>query len=298
VISIMIDKSRFSEMLQQVGVPRPNTRLLRSLDEMAAQPEDCYSGTFLKPLNSSLQNSIKGFIIQGKHHAGRIMQRSLRTGQLRFPILLQEYIPGPVHNQYLLDGFVDRRGRVCALMARRKLRMSPPVLGNTSFCETVGLNEVQRAVDALRMILEWVHYRGIFNAEFKYDDRDDQFKIIELNARPWWFVEFATRCGMNVCHMAYRDALDLPVQTVSSYATGRRCAYLLPDFAALCKSKPGMNGLIGWLRTLRGTQDLLYNWADPKPGVSAFLSSLKRRLVFSPIGRGFFGFRGDRDARP
>ena len=136
VISIMIDKSRFSEMLEQVGVPRPNTRLLRSLDEMAAQPEDCYSGTFLKPLNSSLQNSVKGIIIQGKHHAGRIMQRSLRTGQLRFPILLQEYIPGPVHNQYMLDGFVDRRGRVCALMARRKLRMSPPVLGNTSFCET------------------------------------------------------------------------------------------------------------------------------------------------------------------
>jgi len=47
----------------------------------------------------------------------------------------------------------------------------------------------------------------VFSAEFKFDERDGLFKILEVNARPWWYVDFAARCGVDVCRMAYRDAL-------------------------------------------------------------------------------------------
>ena len=33
-----------------------------------------------------------------------------------------------------------------------------------------------------------------------------EFKILEINARPWWYVELASRCGVDVCTMSYRDA--------------------------------------------------------------------------------------------
>ena len=57
-----------------------------------------------------------------------------------------------------------------------------------------------------------VSYRGIFSAEFKCDDRDGFFKILEVNARPWWYVEAAACAGMDVCSMAYHDALGPTVE--------------------------------------------------------------------------------------
>ena len=74
--------------------------------------------------------------------------------------------------------------------------------------------------------------RGIFDAEFKYDHRDGQLKILEINARPWWFVEFATRCGVDLCRMAYMDALELPVTPANEYEVGRCCIHMNYDLAA------------------------------------------------------------------
>ena len=46
-----------------------------------------------------------------------------------------------------------------------------------------------------------------------------------MNARPWWYVDFAARCGIDVCDMAYRDALGGDVEPVTGYELGRRCVY-------------------------------------------------------------------------
>ena len=89
--------------------------------------------------------------------------------------------------------------------------------------QSVPLSEVAPAAESLTALLDRLAYRGVFSAEFKKDSRDGQFKILEINARPWWYVEFASRCGVDVCTMSYRDALDLPVTSVTDYQAGRRC---------------------------------------------------------------------------
>ena len=64
-------------------------------------------------------------------------------------------------------------------------------------------------------------YRGIFSAEFKRDPRDGLFKLLEVNARPWWFVDFAVRCGVDVCRMAYDDALGREVPPLDTLRSRR-----------------------------------------------------------------------------
>ena len=49
--------------------------------------------------------------------------------------------------------------------------------------------------------------RGIFSVELKRDANSGIAKVLEVNARPWWYVHYATACGVNVCEMTYRAAL-------------------------------------------------------------------------------------------
>jgi D-aspartate ligase len=281
VIQTMTDKWRFAEMLQRLDVPRPKTLLMRSLEEMEALPESSFENMFLKPLNSqefSFRNGLKAFQPSDKKHALGFMAQTLRNGTPEFPILLQEYIPGPSSSYYLVDGFVDRHGWLDGLFARRQLRMYPTLFGNSTLSETIPLDQMQGPIQTLKRMWSALGFRGIFDAEFKYDERDGQYKIVEVNARPWWFVEFATRCGVDLCGMAYRDALGLPVESSHGYEIGRRCVYLLRDLATYRATDPSLGGLLRWARSVKGADEIIYQWDDPRPGISSTLASIKKYL--------------------
>lgn len=278
VVRTMTDKGLFAATLQCLEIPRPKTLLLHSFEEMSELGDECYRNMFLKPLDSqefARRHRAKAFRLKDRAHALEIMQNLRGEGSDGFPILLQEYIPGATHQYYLVDGFVDARGRISALIARRRLSQYPPLFGNSARSETIPLDQVGGAIETLERMWSAVPYRGIFDAEFKYDDRDGQFKILEVNARPWWFIEFATRCGVDLCGMTYRDALGLPVQPVHSYATGRRCVYSSYDLAAHYSTDPGVAGFLRWLRSCHNVEDIIYRWDDPWPGITSTLSSLR-----------------------
>ena len=187
-----------------------------------------------------------------------------------FEMVLQEYIPGPPTAHYFLDGFVDRAGEIRARFARRRLRMDPPDFGNSTAMISVPLEEVSGATKSLDRLLTAVGYRGIFSAEFKRDERDGKFKILEVNTRAWWYVEFATNCGVNVCGMACRDARGLPVESVMSYDVGARCVYPYHDWGArkhLSKeARPSLRTLLGfWV----GATQPIFRWDDPLPALTS-----------------------------
>ena len=278
VVETMTDKWRFSTFLECVGVPRPKTLRVSSMEELHSLDEASYENMFLKPVDSqdfARRTNVKAFRLEGKNHALRIMEDLLANGGAGFPILLQEYIPGPASSYYLVDGFVDANGDTRALIPRRRLSQYPRFFGNSARSETIPLSEVRGAVAALERMWSTVTYRGIFDAEFKYDERDKQFKILEVNARPWWFVEFATRCRMDLCRMAYLDALGLPVESVSEYDVGRRCVYLNYDLAAHLGTDSGPGGVLRWMRSFGGVEDIIYRWDDPWPGLHSTFSALK-----------------------
>src|SRR5438270_13125923 len=143
VIDQLVDKWLFAETLKREALPHPATRLLHSLEEMSELPDSCYKGGFLKPLASlefNRRHKVKAFLVKDKADALATMTRAQREcGASDFPIMLQEYIPGPPTNHYFVDGFVDRDRRICALFPRRRLRMYPPLLGNSTLMETIAL---------------------------------------------------------------------------------------------------------------------------------------------------------------
>lgn len=278
-LDVLVDKGHFGATLDRLGLPRPSTRAITSTKEVDEISDRELEYSFLKPVDSQqffARFGVKAFRITDRANAREKLREAVDAG---LELVLQEYVPGPPTNHYHIDGFVDRKGVVRALFARQRLRMSPPDFGNDTLMVSVPLSETGDSCSNLDTLFSDIGYRGIFSAEVKRDERDGRFKLIEINARPWWYVEFATRCGVNVCELALRDALGEQVQTISSYAVGRRCVYPYYDReAALTEWSAGRLSLSSWARSWLGAYQPIFRWSDPLPAGAEIGSLLLGRI--------------------
>src|SRR5262245_45749479 len=83
--------------------------------------------------------------------------------------------------------------------------------------------------------------------------------------------------------MAYRDALGMAVEPVTTYHVGRRCAYLYYDYHAYRDMRRRGEITLGqWLRSLVGASQPLFWWSDPDPAwdeVHSIVTLWARRMV-------------------
>jgi predicted ATP-grasp superfamily ATP-dependent carboligase len=252
---------------------------MTSVEDIGSVSDSVLKTAFLKPAHSQqffARFGVKAFRIRDRLEAKSRLTECMTAGM---EMLLQEYIPGAPTDHYFIDGFVDRQGVVRAMFARRRLRMNPPDFGNSTLMISVPMADTGDAGTTLRTLFADIKYRGIFSAEFKRDPRDGLFNLIEVNARPWWYVEFAARCGVNVCTMAVRDALGEQVATVSSYAVGRRCVFPYYDLQAVrAERAAGKLGLVGWASSWIGPYQPVFRWSDPMPALGEIATLTWERL--------------------
>lgn len=279
VIDQLVDKERFAALLDRFDVPHPRTVPVDSEDDLAGD----LGGLFLKPRQSQLfaqRFHRKAMTFDDRQGATDAFRRMTAAG---VGAILQEYVPGPAASHYFIDGFVRADGTVAARFARRRLRMFPLDFGNSSLMVSVPLDELRPAADDLTRLLTGIAYRGIFSAEFKQDERDGAFKLLEVNTRPWWYIEFAARCGVDVCDLFYRDAVGLPVPQIDRYAIGRRCVFVPQDFRALRAARRAGEpvGAVAWARSVIGAQTTVFALDDPLPalGLPLIAARRQRRLV-------------------
>ncbi len=278
-LEILQDKDRFGAFLAQTGIPHPRTFSIQSRADIAAVPFEELDRVFIKPADSqqfSQTLGAKGVWAKDRREFEEIWRRLDAKG---FKIIAQEYVPGTSADHYFVDGFRDRHGALTGLFARRRLRIFPPDFGNSSYCRSIPLAEVQSAIDSLTTLLSALRYRGIFSAEFKRDPRSGELRILEVNTRAWWYVEFAARCGVNVCRMAYEDAGDQAVTPASAaYPVGAGCVSFAGDVKSVLAQRPRARSLPAILGQWARAQFHVFRWSDPGPGLSVLRQILRRTL--------------------
>ncbi|HKW90813.1 MAG TPA: ATP-grasp domain-containing protein [Methylomirabilota bacterium] len=270
-LDALIDKGRFATVLDELGVPHPRTVPVGPKDDRDRLPAEAFANAFLKPCDS--QAFRRRFRVKAWHFKtpAEARARAAEAQEAGLEMMLQEYVPGPPTDHYMVEGFVDRTGRVCARFVRQRLRMHPPDFGDSTYMVSVPLERVQPAVESLDRLLAHLAFRGVFEAEFKYDARDGEFKLLEVNARPWSFIGFAALCGVDFAAMAYRDALGLPVVPQHEYPAGRYCIVGADRFACRALRREGQLGVAEWLRSWLGARQLLFAWDDPAPALARLL---------------------------
>ena len=274
-----VDKFRFRDLVEGLGIPHPDTIALADLADLDRATEAELAAGFLKPTKSHLfhlEFGTKGFCVTSREEAASLVEQASAAG---ITLMLQEWIPGDPSRSYLIDGFFDRHGSLTTILARRRVRMDPPRIANTASHVTVPLEEAAEAPAMIQMLLEKVAYRGIFNVEVKFDVRDGRFKIIEVNPRPFWHIGHVERAGVDLPWMAYLDAQGLPVPAPPPYKKGRYGLYEISDANAVLRAwssfrRPDGPVLGPWLR---GDHTLLW-WGDMGPGAVDLRRAVRRRV--------------------
>jgi predicted ATP-grasp superfamily ATP-dependent carboligase len=267
-----LDKERFAALVEDVDVPRPLTSVLRrgTPDPLAGFSFAADGARlFLKPTDSQQfvrHFAVKAFSVSGEADARARLDEIWHAGI--DSMLLQEYVPGPASSHYFIDGFVAADGRTVARLARRRLRMYPRDFGNSTYHVTVPLAEVADACESVERLFSRTGFRGIFSAEFKLDERDGELKILEMNVRPWWYVHFASICGVDVCELAHREARGLPLEPIDAYTIGAGCVLLGADLRAFLDQRgAGGVGLRRWLGPWAGATRVVFSTRDPLPAL-------------------------------
>jgi D-aspartate ligase len=267
VLRELNDKESFASLVRRLEVPHPQTLFVHGVSDLDGI--DLAPGTqfFLKARNSQkfmAKTGVKAYMVSSP---GEIRRRVEELAGAGLGVVLQEYIPGPPTNHYFVDGFTDGQGRVLARFARQRQRMHPPHFGNSTFLRSVALADVADIVATVDRLVTGCGLRGIFSVELKRDANTGVARVLEVNARPWWYVHYATACGVNVCEMTYRWALGEPVAAHDgNYRVGRTCVYVRPDLRA-CRElrRAGKLSLITCVPQWLGGEHMVFNASDPKP---------------------------------
>jgi predicted ATP-grasp superfamily ATP-dependent carboligase len=169
-------------------------------------------------------------------------------------IIVQEWIPGTGSAQFSYAGLFERGEPIASLVARRT-RQYPIDFGRSStFVETI---EQPRVEELGRRFLKSIDYTGVAEVEFKYDERDGHYKLLDVNGRFWTWCGVGARAGVDFPYLAWRQAIG--------------------DRLPQSRGRPG----VGWMLASR---DLMAAWQQIMRGtlnLRDYLSSFRQPMTFA-----------------
>lgn len=119
-------------------------------------------------------------------------------------LLVQEVIPGPVSYSWVCSCTYSRSSMLLDCLTRQKFRTIPPEFGTSTYSECRSNEAIVQLARDLGKRLGYVGHAGI---EFRWDDRDSEYKYIELNPRIPGEVGFDMACGLPTVWNSYLVAL-------------------------------------------------------------------------------------------
>jgi len=264
-IRFAYDKRRMNARAAELGIARPMTRYPQSRDELTE-----LGIPFPVILKPTVHESRNAFIDAKAWRADDQRVLAARYDEAKTlvgaeSIMIQEIIPGDGTAQFSYAAVWDRGRPIGALVARRR-RQYPINFGFTStLVETVERPEVDAAATRFLASLD---FSGLVEIEFKYDARDDSYKILDVNARAWTWRARGAAAGVDFPALQYRLAVGERVAPTTA-RIGARWRYFTRDCAAsIAEMLTGRLSPMAYLRSLRHpAASAVFAWDDPLPGV-------------------------------
>lgn len=284
IVQWVCDKRLTYRMAQEIDIPYPQTWY--PTDERDFENLEITYPVILKPANSiKFQHAthLKAITIHNKEELithYRQVKDLVGTGE----IMIQQLIPGGGETQYSVGAYC-KDGQMLLAMTARRTRQYPIDFGlSSSFVEAV---EIPAIKEPARKLLAALHITGMVEVEFKYDRRDQQYKLLDVNLRPWGWHTLCVACGLDFSYIQYRDMLGFPPTSITPQY-GYRWVRLITDIpAGLQERRAGVTTASAYLRSLGGKLVFsVLDWRDPLPAIGDSFSVIIR------------SFRGSRNAGP
>ncbi|HLJ04495.1 MAG TPA: ATP-grasp domain-containing protein [Solirubrobacteraceae bacterium] len=275
------DKRNTYARAAELGIPAPRTWTLSGLDDLASV--DGEPPFVIKP-------AIKEHFLYATRRKAwsaatraELETRVADAAELIGPaeVIVQELIPGPGAAQLAYCGFF-KDGHAHARMTVRRRRQHPPDFGRSStLAQTI---EDPGLTEPSERFLRSIGYYGLVEVEYKYDERDGQAKLLDVNARTWGYHGLGARAGVDFPAHLYADQLGLPPPDRGLARTGVSWVRLATDVPTAGLEL--VRGALGWreyLASLRSVRvESVFAREDPLPGVAELAL-----LPYLALKRGF-----------
>lgn len=196
-------------------------------------------------------------------------------------VLLMEHIPGGDDKLCSYYTYLDEQSEPLFHFTKRIIRRFPAGMGAACYHITDWVPEIVAPAAAL---FKQVGLRGLANIEFKLDDRDGHYKVIECNARFTASNCLVSASGVSLALFVYCRLVGLPLPPMDDFKRGLRLWDPLRDWAS-CRElrRTGQNTLLRWMASIFHRQTFAYfRWTDPMPAIARGtrpIGRLFRRLI-------------------
>ena len=143
-------------------------------------------------------------------------------------VIIQELIDGSGKHQFSF-ACLCLEGRPVGSLVARRTRQYPIDFGySSSFVETIRLPEIEIAATRL---LNSLRYSGVAELEFKYDPKDNKYKLLDINPRFWTWHSLGARAGVDFPYLLWKAANDQSIEEVHAPG-GFKWVHMVADLLA------------------------------------------------------------------
>jgi predicted ATP-grasp superfamily ATP-dependent carboligase len=220
---IAYDKYQTFEHCQHIGIPVPRTYYgfvrndLREISNSIQFPIviKTKSGTGVKNglrFANSTEELLKRYDEMVTIHSNSSEPHNL---------VIQEFIPGYIHDACS----VAARGKTLEILTQVRHWMYP-ITGGVGAINYTTKNDSVKAL--AEQVLESLSWSGPSQIEFKYDERDKKYKLIEINSKFWGTLDLSIRSGVNFPLLLRNFVLDNS-RTSMDYRENNYYFFLFPQ---------------------------------------------------------------------
>ena len=206
------DKGRCNAILESAGVAIPISAAVTRVEDiepaMAKVPVPAVVKPAVKDYGQSFYRRHGGLKAINCETADDLRAALVDGVEQGFPLVAQEKIDfESAADEIPAYIYVDADQTPWAYVGAVKERIDPPPFGTATVLRLVDQPELFEPALAVAKALRW---RGMLMVEFIKDRKDDVWKVIEVNGRPWLMIDYFRRSGVDFIGSLVRDMAGEP----------------------------------------------------------------------------------------
>lgn len=181
----LISKDSFYRICEKFNLPYPKTYIYSKNDSV--ENVNFTYPIIVKPADSisywynTFENMKKAYLVNDYNEFKEVVNLIYSSGYSE-NLIIQDFIPGDDSKMRVLTAYSDKSGKVKMMCLGHVLleEHTPKGIGNHAAIITEFNEEI---MIKFKNFLESINYVGFSNFDIKYDERDNEYKVFEINLR-------------------------------------------------------------------------------------------------------------------
>lgn len=273
-ISQALDKYYQYQICDQNKIPYPKCIKIIENSQIA-EIESLIFPVIVKPLSRTRASKLlfKNIYIEDLQDFDSKVIHIKNALKLQVPLMASEFIPGDDSQIYAYSCYRSHEGNILNEWTGKKITQYPDNFG--VFSTAVNAHN-SRLVQLGQKFVEKIDGFGFIEPEFKFDQRDGEFKLMECNFRPMMWHRVGFLSGVRLIKTQYEYALGHNITKYNQNNNKKiNLILMLHEIPNLIFRKNYLKKFYKITFKSKHISFGIFNFKDPLPGIFAFMIMIK-----------------------